>query len=78
MGVLSENSLADLSIDEVGQLLEEWRDWNSGYSWKPDAGGYLSDVFKFSGDAQEGRLAMNQLYDESVRRWRDAGHEFKL
>lgn len=78
MGVLSDGSLGELSIDEVGQLLEEWRDWNSGYSWKPDAGGYLADVFSLSGDAKEGRVAMNQLYDEAVRRWRDAGREFKL
>ena len=78
MGVLSDGSLGDLSIDEVGQLLEEWRDWNSGYSWKPDAGGYLSDVFNLPGNAQEGRLAMDQLYDEAVRRWRHAGHYFKL
>jgi hypothetical protein len=78
MRVLPDVSLGVLSIDEVGQLLEEWRDWNSGYSWKPDAGGYLSDVFNLSDDIQEGRVAMNQLYDEAVRRWRDAGHEFKL
>ena len=72
------NEIDVLSIEEVGRLLEEWKDWNSAYSWKPDAGGYLSDVFNLPEDPDEGRLVMNRIYEQAIRKWRDAGRKFKL
>jgi hypothetical protein len=73
-----EHAVDTLSIDRVGRLLEEWQDWNSGYSWKPDSEQYLFEVFELGDDPRAARAEMDRIYDKAVRRWRAAGHEFRL
>ena len=73
-----EDAVDAIPIDKVGRLLEEWRDWNSRYSWKPDSEQYFSEVFELGEHLPTARATMNRIYDQAVRRWRAAGHEFKL